>query len=174
MNRNWKAPSRQDIRLSACLPSSFKCSWAEVFISDIREYCTEERFQSSCADDEVILIQHAKYGRMKLGNCITGDFGFIGKEAFNLLSEVRKSMHQICWYSHNTPKFRKWSSYSAEFAWSETIVFACRPEMHAGCRHGNGHAMFGQTAMRRRGQRLHFSILRSLPPGPQVLPGGLL
>ena len=54
--------------------------WVTLFsIAEIKEYCTDERFQSSCADDEVMIIQYAKYGRMKLGNCLTGNFGFIGK-----------------------------------------------------------------------------------------------
>ncbi len=31
-----------------------------------------------CADDEVVIIQEAFYGRMDLGRCVTTDFGFIG------------------------------------------------------------------------------------------------
>ena len=38
------------------------------------EYCTFDTFEPVCSEDEVILIQHAVYGRMRVGTCLTIDF----------------------------------------------------------------------------------------------------
>ncbi len=35
-------------------------------------------FEPSCQDDEVLLITHARYGRMRQGRCITGQHGQFG------------------------------------------------------------------------------------------------
>ena len=42
------------------------------------EYCGNEIFSPTCGHDEVIVMRHALYGRMKLGKCIKRDLGFIG------------------------------------------------------------------------------------------------
>ncbi len=49
-----------------------------VPISDSEEYCHNEVFNAVCAENEVVIIQEAFYGRMDLGRCVTTDFGFIG------------------------------------------------------------------------------------------------
>ena len=38
--------------------------------SDCREYCWEE-FNATCAQDEAVLMESARYGRMHVGRCIT-------------------------------------------------------------------------------------------------------
>ncbi|ELU04550.1 hypothetical protein CAPTEDRAFT_207346 [Capitella teleta] len=45
-----------------------------------REYCEWETFNPSCAEDEVVVITRAKYGRMVLGRCVKKDYGHIGCE----------------------------------------------------------------------------------------------
>jgi len=42
------------------------------------EYCDWEIFNVSCASDEVLAINHARYGRMNLGRCVTTNYGSIG------------------------------------------------------------------------------------------------
>lgn len=44
----------------------------------MREYCETDRFTASCQDDEVIFMERALYGRMRLGRCVKQDLGFIG------------------------------------------------------------------------------------------------
>ncbi len=39
-------------------------------ISDGAEYCSRDVFEAKCADDEVILMEKAKYGRMEAKRCI--------------------------------------------------------------------------------------------------------
>ena len=45
-------------RLSCCL------------IPGVREFCQLESLSATCASDEVILMQYARYGRMRLGRCV--------------------------------------------------------------------------------------------------------
>ena len=41
----------------------------------VAEYCEGQTFEARCsAEDEVVLMQSALYGRMRLGRCINGDF----------------------------------------------------------------------------------------------------
>ena len=41
----------------------------------MEEYCDSDTFEPTCAQDEVILITSARYGRMRQGKCITGKHG---------------------------------------------------------------------------------------------------
>ena len=34
------------------------------------DYCMTEKLQANCAQDEVIVMQAARYGRMQLGRCV--------------------------------------------------------------------------------------------------------
>lgn len=54
------------------------------------EYCQLEMFEASCPDGSVILMQNAKYGRMKLGRCLTRDY-FVGCDA-----DVLPQLDQRC------------------------------------------------------------------------------
>jgi len=48
-------------------------------------------FRATCRDDEVILITHARYGRMREGQCITKQFGGTG-----CVADVRNIMDLSC------------------------------------------------------------------------------
>ena len=39
------------------------------------EYCPFERFKASCSANEIIMITHARYGRMRIGKCIHSEEG---------------------------------------------------------------------------------------------------
>ena len=41
-------------------------------------YCETETFNASCPTDHVILMTHARYGRMQLSRCVKMDYGHIG------------------------------------------------------------------------------------------------
>lgn len=47
-------------------------------VSEVIEYCEWESFNATCNQDEVVIIGSAKYGRMRLGKCVTKDYGHIG------------------------------------------------------------------------------------------------
>ena len=42
---------------------------------DIEEYCVFETFKAECAPDDIIMITHAQYGRMRAGKCIEEGLG---------------------------------------------------------------------------------------------------
>ena len=45
------------------------------------EYCNMETFNATCRHGEMVLIDEARYGRMKLGRCVTRSYGNLGCEA---------------------------------------------------------------------------------------------
>lgn len=56
-------------------------------LSGMREYCERESFQASCEEGEVIMMQTAKFGRMRLGRCVQQDYGSLGCSK-DVLSEM--------------------------------------------------------------------------------------
>jgi len=44
----------------------------------VQEFCQEDTFSASCPDDHVIIMKSASYGRMRLGRCVRGDYGYLG------------------------------------------------------------------------------------------------
>jgi len=44
----------------------------------VQEFCLEDVFSASCPDDHVIVMKSAFYGRMRLGRCVRGDYGYLG------------------------------------------------------------------------------------------------
>lgn len=44
----------------------------------MRDFCEGETFQARCPPGEVVLIQNATLGRMKLGRCVQIDMGYLG------------------------------------------------------------------------------------------------
>jgi len=58
----------------------------------IKEYCERDVFRAQCQfPDEVVLITHAQYGRMRDGRCITNTYGAIG-----CLTDVRPLLEAAC------------------------------------------------------------------------------
>ncbi len=58
---------------------TIKLLYSDIFTSpEIQQYCENDVFEPSCQDDEVLLITHARYGRMRQGRCITGQHGQFG------------------------------------------------------------------------------------------------
>ncbi len=57
-----------------------------MFFPVEEEFCQWETFNATCPEGEVILMRTARYGRMKLGKCLTTDY-FVGCSA-DVLSHV--------------------------------------------------------------------------------------
>ncbi len=51
-------------------------------------YCESENFEPTCGRQEVVVMEHALYGRMSLGKCVETDYGYVGckgnKSAFSM------------------------------------------------------------------------------------------
>jgi len=46
--------------------------------SETKDYCPSEHFNVTCPPNDVILMEHAQYGRMRSGRCVSGHHGVIG------------------------------------------------------------------------------------------------
>ena len=63
----------------------------------VREFCETEAFNATCDHDEVILMKHARYGRMRVGRCVKLDYGHVGCASDVLgLADTRCSGRRIC------------------------------------------------------------------------------
>ena len=51
---------------------------AQAYSQALNEYCPWETFRASCKADEVIVMETARYGRMRLGRCVEKDMGYVG------------------------------------------------------------------------------------------------
>jgi len=60
-------------------------------VTEVREYCEWESFNATCQSDEVIVMVTAKYGRMRLGRCVTKNYGHIGCS-----SDVTSDFDALC------------------------------------------------------------------------------
>ena len=62
-----------------------------------KEYCESQTFKAKCWRNEVIMMQTALYGRMRIGGCVSNDLGYIGCNADVLdLLDKRCSGQQEC------------------------------------------------------------------------------
>ena len=52
---------------------------------ELREFCQWETFNATCPDNEVVVMESARYGRMQLGRCVTKSWGSMGcmKDVFH-------------------------------------------------------------------------------------------
>jgi len=56
------------------------------------EYCTMETLNLTCpSEDQVVVVQKARYGRMSLGRCVRSSFGYLGCAV-----DVRGYLDMIC------------------------------------------------------------------------------
>ena len=39
------------------------------------EYCTGDTFSGKCAENQIMMMRSARFGRMKLGKCVQEDMG---------------------------------------------------------------------------------------------------
>ena len=60
---------------------NIKRSKGIIRIVEFREYCIQEEFEATCEENEVIVIQEARYGRMSIGRCVSADYGNLGCSA---------------------------------------------------------------------------------------------
>jgi len=42
------------------------------------EYCQFDTFNVTCPRGQVIVIDQAQYGRLRIGRCVSRDYGFLG------------------------------------------------------------------------------------------------
>ena len=62
------------------------------------EYCQLESFEAQCLKSEVVMMTMAKYGRMRVGKCISEEEASLGKDEkyIGCHRDVLKQMHERC------------------------------------------------------------------------------
>lgn len=70
---------------------------AELKSGRIDEYCDTEVFRAECSEGEVLILEKARYGRMRIGRCVEFDMGHIGCSTDVLrLADRRCSGRRVC------------------------------------------------------------------------------
>ena len=83
-----------------------RCPYSVTRCAECREFCQFETFNASCTGvDEAVLMEEARYGRLRLGRCVTHDYGFLGcsSSVLDLLDRVCSGRRE-CQYE--IPKLR--------------------------------------------------------------------
>ncbi|ELU18012.1 hypothetical protein CAPTEDRAFT_197652 [Capitella teleta] len=57
----------------------------------LQEVCNAKDFNAQCGRGEIIVMKSANLGRMRLGNCVTQDFGYLGCQ-----SSVISRLDTVC------------------------------------------------------------------------------
>lgn len=71
-------------------------------------FCETEIFNATCPPDHVIVMTHARYGRMKISRCVKMDYGHIGCSSDVLLAaDSRCSGRRRCEIRVPDPEFAR-------------------------------------------------------------------
>jgi len=74
--------------------------------TECREYCQFETFNASCSgEDQVVLMDEARYGRLRLGRCVTHDYGFLGCSS-SVLDLLDRACSGRRWCQFDIPSLR--------------------------------------------------------------------
>ena len=47
-------------------------------VSEVTEFCLTDTFAAACDDNHVVVMDVARFGRMRLGRCVTRNYGNVG------------------------------------------------------------------------------------------------
>ena len=62
------------------------------------DYCQMETFKANCAENEIIMMKSARYGRMRLGRCLTRNY-YVGCSADVLPHLDTLCSGSLCWFN---------------------------------------------------------------------------
>ena len=101
------------------------------FTGSVLDYCPGEAFNPACPEGEVILMQSARYGHIKLGRCIDEDVGRLGCYVDQL-----SVMDRMCSGKHSCEVIFLDSTMEGEFPCALSKSFARYLEASYICRKG--------------------------------------
>ncbi|KAK2156226.1 hypothetical protein LSH36_218g01007 [Paralvinella palmiformis] len=91
------------------------------------EYCITESLKASCkGESQVILMEHARYGRMELGRCVARNFGNIGcaKDVLNIM-DYMCSGRKSCEVSVSDPALVRTQPCPLDFSSYLEVQYQC-------------------------------------------------
>jgi len=74
--------------------------------ADCSEYCQFEAFNATCPKGQLVVVDEARYGRQRLGRCVTRDYGFIGCTA-NVIDVLDAACTGRTWCEVPVPSLRR-------------------------------------------------------------------
>ena len=96
---------------------------------EARDYCLIESFHAQCRHwSDVILMEHAQFGRMELGRCVTRNYGHIGcsTDVINQL-DVACSGRPSCELSVSDPSLVRTKPCPKDFTSYLEASYRCVP-----------------------------------------------
>ena len=99
-----------------------------VSVATQKQYCAFESFNATCRLDEVILMESAQYGRMRLGRCVKK---IIGKEYVGCSEDVlsvlddKCSGRRHCVVSVGAQELRDTNPCPGEVTWHLEASYTC-------------------------------------------------
>ena len=106
----------------------FSCRF--LFVLGPVEVCERETFNPRCAENQVLVVKTAQYGRMSLGRCVTKDYGYVGCAV-----DVTRTLQVLCSGrgrcevdgSHPALLDAKSTSCAKDFASYLSVTYSCVP-----------------------------------------------
>ena len=91
-----------------------------------REYCLHTKFEANCPLGEVLVFRRAVYGRMRVGQCVRTNFGFVGCSVDVLdVVDARCSGHATCQFDVVEPTFKNRRPCNVELKNYLEVEYAC-------------------------------------------------
>ncbi|KAK2168933.1 hypothetical protein LSH36_13g15032 [Paralvinella palmiformis] len=92
------------------------------------EFCSFEHFNATCAKKHVILMTSARYGRMRIGRCVTANLGYLGCAADVLpILDSRCTGRQSCEVSVTDEQLREVQPCPNDVTWHLEVAYKCVP-----------------------------------------------
>lgn len=93
---------------------------------ETKDYCQSEYFNVTCPRSDVILMEHAQYGRMRAGRCVSGSYGIVGCSIDVLTYFDRKcSGRKHCTVYIGDPSLHKLEPCSKDFTTYLEAKYSC-------------------------------------------------
>jgi len=87
-----------------------------------------ELFNATCESDEVIMIEGARYGRMNIGKCVRGNYGYHGCAVDVLrFMDGLCSGRQVCQFMVPDPALYDMQPCPADFTSYLEATYSCIP-----------------------------------------------
>ena len=92
------------------------------------EYCSMDNFNATCKDTEVVVMDTARYGRMNIGKCVKGNYGYLGC-AVDVLTymDSKCSGRHYCRFTVPDPVLHETKPCPGDFTSYLDTKFHCEP-----------------------------------------------
>lgn len=105
---------------------------AMTSLSEPHEFCSHEVFNATCRPNEVLMIQSASYGRLRLGRCVKIGLGFLGCKAnVRHIVEMRCTGRRHCSLPVADLELRMTTPCPTDVTWHLEVSYVCQKGLYA-------------------------------------------